>query len=287
MSVFVLMSLGAGWAFVGRSDALLANAAHEAEARRSAEAASHEKTRFIARMHHELRTPLNAIIGYSEMLRENASDSGRHSDVADLDRVLNAARLQLMMMHDLLAFSELQDGDVRPAVSLCNAAAVAQDAAASVRQAAAARGNVVITDLDRSLEAVRTDPKRLGQCLSQLLSNAAKFTQNGDIEVVGRRKRDATGDWLEFEVRDTGIGIAPEKLARIFEPFTQGDESSTRVHDGTGLGLAIASRYARLLGGDISVKSELGRGSTFTLRVRADLAVTSDHATREQLAAAS
>jgi signal transduction histidine kinase len=190
--------------------------------------------------------------------------------------VLNAARLQLMMMHDLLAFSELQDGDVKPVVSLCNAAAVAQDAVAAAREAAAARRSIITTDLDRSLEVVRTDAKRLGQCLAQLLSNAVKFTENGEIEVSGQRVRDMSGDWIELKVRDTGIGIPRAQFARVFEPFAQGDESATRTRDGTGLGLAIVSRYAAILGGGVCVESEVGRGSTFTLRVRADLSETAE-----------
>src|SRR5690606_7958123 len=127
----------------------------------------------------------------------------------------------------------------------------------------AARGNIVTTNLDRSLEVVVTDPDRLGQCLSHLLSNAVKFTENGDIEVRGRRVRDRQGDWIELEVCDTGQGVHPDQAERIFEPFAQVDESATRAHDGAGVGLAIVSRNAQLLGGGVSVKSELGRGSSF------------------------
>jgi signal transduction histidine kinase len=271
-SMFLLMSLGAGGAFVARSDDLIAKAASEAAARRSAEAASNAKTRFIANMHHELRTPLNAIIGYSELLRESAGDDGRDEDAADLERVLAAARLQLMMMNDLLAFSELQDGAVEPVVSTFDAAAVAREAAEAVRASAQSRGNSVALRLGAGLEAVRSDPDRLRQCLWQLLSNAAKFTQNGAVELRGRRERAADADWIVFDVQDTGVGIAREQLSSIFEPFTQADSSATRRSDGAGIGLAIARRFARLLGGDVSVESALGLGSTFTLRVRADLA---------------
>jgi signal transduction histidine kinase len=152
---------------------------------------------------------------------------------------------------------------------------------------AAARGNALAVSLGPGLEAVCTDPKRLAQCLSQLLSNAAKFTENGSIELCGRRERDGDGDWLVFEVRDTGIGIAPGHLKSIFDPFTQADESATRRSDGTGLGLAIVSRYAHLLGGDVSVQSSPGQGSTFTLRVRADLAEAEEDGARSQPALAA
>jgi signal transduction histidine kinase len=270
ISMFMLVALAAGGAFVGRSDALIAKAAEEAAARRSAEAASTAKSRFIANMHHELRTPLNAIIGYTEMMREDAAAQRREADVADLDRVLAAARLQLMMMSDLLAFSALQDDRAEIEVLEFDARALAQEAAEALRAGVESNGNALRLDL-ADLGRARTDPEKLRHCLEHLITNAGKFTHDGVITLRARRECDGDADWLAFAVMDTGVGIAPERQARIFEPFTQGDESDTRGFGGAGIGLAITARLARLIGGGVSVESAPGRGSTFTLRVRADL----------------
>jgi signal transduction histidine kinase len=271
-SLFLLSALAAGAAFVSRSDALIAKAAKEASARLSAEAASHAKSRFIANMHHELRTPLNAIIGYTEMLHETAVEEGRNDDIADLERVLAAARLQLIMMSDLLAFSELQDGRSEIHYGICDVAALARDAAESVREAIEANGNTLTLDMGDHLADVRTDPAKLRHCLEHLLANAGKFTRHGEVRLTLRRERGGQRDWLVAAVADTGIGIPSDRIAYIFEPFAQADDSDTRGFDGAGIGLAITSRYARLLGGAVTVESTPGRGSVFTLRVRTDLA---------------
>lgn len=263
-SLSLLLALGAGAAFVGRSDKLIAQAGEDAAARRTAEAANSAKSRFIASMHHELRTPLNAIIGYSEMLRESASDTGRAADAADLDRVLAAARLQLMMIGDLLAFSELQDGRLELELHDFEPAAVARETAAALRVGVESNGNELRLDIGELGDA-RGDPAKLRHCLEHLLSNAGKFTRNGVVTLRGRRERND----LYFTVADTGVGIAPEQQRAIFEPFAQAEAQTTR--GGAGLGLAITSRIARMLGGALTVESAAGRGSAFTLRVRADL----------------
>jgi signal transduction histidine kinase len=271
-SMFLLSALAAGAAFVSRSDALIAKAADEAAARRSAEASSNAKSRFIANMHHELRTPLNAIIGYSEMLLETAVGEGRAADADDLERVLAAARLQLIMMSDLLAFSELQDGHSELHCCACDAAALVRDTAEALRSVVEANGNALSLDLDGDLASVRTDPSKLRHCLEHLLTNAGKFTRNGKVRVSARRERNAGRDWLSITVEDTGVGIPAEQIAAIFEPFSQADDSATRSFDGAGIGLAITARCARLLGGAVSVESAPGHGSVFTLRVPTDLA---------------
>jgi signal transduction histidine kinase len=270
ISLFLFLALGAGAAFVGRSDRLIASAAAEADARRSAEAASFAKSRFIANMHHELRTPLNAIIGYSEMLRESAAEEGRNADVADLDRVLAAAHLQLMMMGDLLAFSDLQDGRSELKVRSFDASAAARETAEALRAEIEANGNTLVLNVSESL-LVRNDDGKFRHCLDHLLSNAAKFTRNGQVRLALRRDRNERGEWLVADVEDTGVGIPKERIAAIFEPFTQADESTTREYEGAGVGLAITSRLARVMGGAATVQSAPGRGSVFTLRIRADL----------------
>lgn len=261
-SMFLLIALAAGGAFVGRSDKLIAQAAEEAAGRRTAEAANSAKSRFIANMHHELRTPLNAIIGYSEILRENAVDARREADIADLDRVLAAAQLQLMMIGDLLAFSELQDGRLQLELHDFDPAAVARETAASLRVSVEANANTLTLDIP-DLGSARSDPAKLRHCLEHLLSNAGKFTRDGVVMLRVRRE----GEALVFTVHDTGVGIAPERQRAIFEPFTDAGPE----HGGAGLGLAITARIARLLDGAVSVESAPGKGSTFTLRVRADL----------------
>ncbi|HYD87794.1 MAG TPA: HAMP domain-containing sensor histidine kinase [Vitreimonas sp.] len=273
--LMMLIALGAGGAFIGRSDKLIAKATEEAAARRSAEASSLAKSRFIANMHHELRTPLNAIIGYSELLRENALEEARAADVADIDRVLAAARQQLMMIADLLAFSELQDDRLQLETKLFDAALLARETANAFRPAVEANHNTLAIDIAAPLGDAHTDPAKLRHCLEHLLSNAAKFTRDGAVTLRARRERSLRGDWLIFTVEDTGVGIAPDRLGAIFEPLTQGDDSATRAADGAGMGLAIIARIARLLGGTVSVESTPGQGAAFTLRVRADM---SDHA---------
>lgn len=270
-SVFLVLGLAAGAAFVSRSDLLIAKAAEEASARQSAEASSHAKSRFIANMHHELRTPLNAIIGYTEMMREAAIDEGRREDVADLDRVLAAASLQLMMMSDLLAFAELQDGRSHLEPNVFDASLLLRETVEAMRNGVEANGNTLVLALGPELSPVHSDAGKLRHCVEHLLTNAGKFTRNGQVVVSATREHSARGDWLVVAVQDNGVGIPSERISAIFEPFTQIDDSMTRAADGAGVGLAIASRTARLLGGALSVESTPGRGSTFTLRVRADL----------------
>jgi signal transduction histidine kinase len=266
-SLSLLISLGAGAAFVGRSDKLIAQASEEAAGRRTAEAANSAKSRFIANMHHELRTPLNAIIGYSELLRETALEHQRAADAADLDRVLAAARLQLMMIGDLLAFSELQDGRLELELHDFDPAALARETAAALRTGIEANANTLALDI-ADLGAARSDPAKLRHCLEHLLSNAGKFTRNGMVTLAARRERDD----LVFSVADTGVGIAPQRHGAIFEPFTE----QAHGRGGAGLGLAITARIARLLEGAVSVESAPGKGAVFTLRVRADLGAGAD-----------
>ena len=272
ISLFMLFGIGAGAAFVGRSDALIAQAAEQAAARKSAEASSFAKSRFIANMHHELRTPLNAIIGYTEMMREAAEEDGRRADIADLDRVLAAAHLQLTMMNDLLAFAELQDGRSQLEITEFDASLLLRETAEALRAGIETNGNTLIMAFGSNLAAIRSDAKKVRHCVEHLLSNAGKFTRDGQVVLRAACEREPSGDWLVISVQDNGAGIPPNRIKAIFEPFTQLDESMTRTADGAGVGLAISARTARLFGGNVSVESAPGCGSTFTLRVRADLA---------------
>src|SRR5690606_26406078 len=174
----------------------IAQAADEAAGRRAAETANSAKSRFIANMHHELRTPLNAVIGYSEMLRESAADAGRDADVADLDRILAAAHTQLMMITDLLAFSELQDNRLALELHDFDAGALARETAAAMRGAVEANGNTLAVHTGANLQGVRSDPAKLRHCLEHLLSNAGKFTRDGAVVLRVRRELSAGADWV-------------------------------------------------------------------------------------------
>ena len=237
-------------------------------ATRRAEEANAAKSRFIANMSHELRTPLNAIIGYSEILREMAQEEGRTRDIEDHDRVLRAAANLLKMINEVLDLSKIEAGRMELNAEPLHLPALVQGALDAVRPQADANGNRLVVNLDHaSFGEARSDGFKLQQCLVNLLANAAKFTRDGLIMLRARRD----GGFLVFEVQDTGIGIPAEKLGHLFRPFVQADASNTRKFDGTGLGLAITRKLAQLLGGDVSVESEPGRGATFRLVVAAEL----------------
>jgi PAS domain S-box-containing protein len=236
-----------------------------------ARAESAAKTNFLSSMSHELRTPLNAIIGYSEMMLEAAEDEARDGDVTDHNRVILAARHLLKLINELLDLSKIEAGRMEAEVREYIPGDVAAIAADTVRPTAETNGNRLVLELAENLGAARGDSFRLSQCLLNLLSNAAKFTENGVITLRGRREHSGGCDWLMFDVEDTGAGMTEDQLARLFTPFVQGGASVARTHGGTGLGLVITQRLARLLGGDIFVHSTPGKGSVFTLRLIADL----------------
>ncbi len=244
------------------------------EARRAAEEASLTKSQFLATMSHELRTPLNAIIGYGEMLMETAEEDGDAQSREDLARILGAAHRLLALINDVLDLSKIEAGAMEVASDDIDLDALVFEAVETVRPAAAANGTTISIET-YALGSAQTDGFKLSQCLLNLLSNAAKFTKDGQIKLIGRREQEAGGDWIVFDVIDTGIGIAPEAQARLFQPFVQADASTTRAFGGTGLGLAITRRLARMLGGDVTLVSAPGQGAAFTLRTPARIATES------------
>jgi CheY-like chemotaxis protein len=236
----------------------------ERDLRVRAEDASAAKTNFLANISHEIRTPMTAILGYAELLRDVGADPAERAEWIDTIR-RNGDHL-LAIINDLLDLSKIEAGRFEVELAPVSVPDVVRDVVKLMRVRAASQGialdHVVEDDLARTL--VRTDAVRIRQVLLNLVGNAVKFTERGGVEVrVGAR---AKGPRLELSVavRDTGCGIAPELLPRLFEPFTQSDASFTRRHGGTGLGLAISRRLASLLGGRIDVASEVGRGSVFT-----------------------
>jgi signal transduction histidine kinase len=216
-------------------------------------------------MSHELRTPLNAIIGYGEMLMENADERGDRQDRDDLGRIHGAAHRLLAMINDVLDLSKIEAGGAIVSADSVDLDAMVAETVATVQPAAAANGSSISVESHPGLGVAETDGFKLSQCLLNLMSNAAKFTKDGQIKLVAQRD----DNWVTFHVIDTGIGISPEAQTRLFQPFVQADATTTRAYGGTGLGLAITRRLARLLGGDVTLKSTVGQGSAFTLRVPA------------------
>jgi signal transduction histidine kinase len=233
--------------------------------RDAANKANATKSRFLANMSHELRTPLNAIVGYSEMLKEDADADGRVGDAKDHDRIIAAASTLLRLINDLLDISKAEAGRIVLKVDDFAVSDLIEHVVGTVDHLARAKANHIVVDLAPDIGCARSDEFRLAQCLINLLSNAAKFTEQGEIRLSARRE----GDYLVFAVADTGIGMSAEQMAKIFKPFVQADDTVTRTHGGTGLGLAITRELAQLLGGDIRVESTPGQGSVFTLRVAA------------------
>ncbi|GJE09145.1 MHYT domain-containing protein [Methylobacterium longum] len=241
------------------------------EARDEAEEHSRAKSRFLANMSHELRTPLSAVIGYSEMLEEEAEELGQDSLLKDLGKIKSNAQHLLGLINDVLDLSKVEAEKMELYPEDIDVAEFVRDAAGTVDALVAKKGNTLVVEVAEDVGRARTDAVKLRQCLFNLLSNAAKFTEAGTIALGVGREADVGGNWLRFTVEDTGIGMSPEQVGRLFERFTQADESTTRNYGGTGLGLALSRALAQLLGGDITVTSVEGRGTCFALVVPATL----------------
>jgi GAF domain-containing protein/CheY-like chemotaxis protein len=238
---------------------------------RELEVASRHKSQFLANMSHELRTPLNAIIGVTEMLLEDAQAAAQPDQIEAHERILRAGRHLLALINDILDLSKIEAGKLELSLESVALAPLVEDVVSTIRQLASKNGNQVVVECPAEVGAIRADPTRLRQALLNLASNASKFTERGLIRIDVRRQPDAgSRDWVTMSVSDTGIGMTADQMARLFEEFTQADASTTRKYGGTGLGLAISRRLCRLMGGDITVASSPGQGSTFTIRLPAD-----------------
>ncbi len=236
-------------------------------AKEAAEAANRAKSAFLANMSHELRTPLSAVIGYSEMLEEEMADLNEPHLVSDLKKIESNARHLLSLINDVLDLSKIEANRMTSYAEDFDVAKLAQEAAATVDSLVKRKDNLLELKLGEDLGAMHTDVVKVRQCLFNLISNAAKFTDHGRITLSIRRDARPEGDWMEFQVADTGIGMTPEQLGRLFQRFAQADESTTRNFGGTGLGLALTRAFCRVLGGDVSVESQLGEGTAFTMRL--------------------
>jgi PAS domain S-box-containing protein len=235
-------------------------------AKTAAEEASRSKSQFLANMSHELRTPLNAIIGYSELMREEAEDLGQESFIRDLKKVESAGRHLLELINGVLDIAKIEAGKMETHAETFDVGSMLNDVASTIAPVVEKNGNQFEIVCGPGLGSMCTDLTKIRQSLFNLLGNAGKFTHQGVIRMEANRISQNGNEWILFQISDTGVGMTPQQSAKIFEAFTQADASTTRKFGGTGLGLAITREFSRILGGDITVSSVLGKGSTFSMR---------------------
>jgi PAS domain S-box-containing protein len=236
------------------------------ETRRAAEDANAAKSRFLASMSHELRTPLNAILGYSEMMQEDAEEAGHSALIPDLQRVQAAGRHLLNLINEVLDLSKIEAGKMELYLETVDIGKLMNDVATTVEPLVQRNTNRLEVIHRNQPGTILTDATRVRQVLLNLLSNASKFTDKGVVTLESER----TGDSMIFRVRDTGVGMTPEQLGRLFEAFTQAEASTSSKYGGTGLGLALSRKFCQLMGGDVTVTSEVDKGSCFTATIPLD-----------------
>ena len=256
--------------YIGTTRDITVQLQMEAEVNRAREdaiAANAAKSAFLANMSHELRTPMNAIIGYSEMLAEDAEDDGQEERLADLNKITAAGKHLLSLINDVLDLSKIEAGKMELFIETFNFSDLASEVADTAQTLVKTNGNMLAVEIGEGLDSLDGDLTKTRQMLFNLISNAAKFTENGTITLAGEKYEDRGSDWVRFSVSDTGIGIPADKIEKIFQEFSQADETTTRNYGGTGLGLSLTRRFAQMMGGDIRVESKEGSGSSFTIEI--------------------
>ncbi len=237
------------------------------QAMEAAKAANLAKSAFLANMSHELRTPMNAIIGYSEMLIEDAEDEGNQGAADDLKKIHSAGSHLLSLINDVLDLAKIEAGKTTLFLETFDVPTMVGEVVATVDTLVKKNGNRLHLQIDTAITEMHADVTKVRQALFNLLSNAAKFTHQGVVSLVVQREQKGGVDWVCLSVSDSGIGIPAEKIEHVFDEFTQADETTTRDYGGTGLGLPISRRFCHMMGGDITVESVMGEGSTFTIRL--------------------
>ncbi len=233
----------------------------------AAESASQAKSGFLANMSHELRTPMNAIIGYSEMLMEDAEDDGNEEAAEDLKKIHSAGTHLLSLINDVLDLAKIEAGRMDILLEDFDIGEMVTSVVTTIDTLVKKNANRLMVDVEDGIGEMRADVTKVRQGLFNLLSNAAKFTHEGEIGLTVASERDDDGEWIRMAVSDSGIGIPEEKIDHVFDEFSQADETTTRDYGGTGLGLPISRRFCQMMGGDITVTSVVGEGSTFTIRL--------------------
>ena len=256
------------------------------EAKEHAETANLSRSIFLAKMSHEFRTPLNAVIGYSELLLENGHDAGvSQQKLQDLERINTAGRHLLALVTDVLDLSRIESNTVDLSIETFSVSQFVEELAGTAQPLMDQNQNRFVVRAAAELGPITTDQTKLRQVLLNLLSNAAKFTDQGDVTLSVGRSVTSGGDWIEFKVEDTGVGISTQDMSKLFKNFAQVSASTAATFGGSGLGLAVSQKLCALMGGGITASSEVGRGSTFLVRLPAILSAEDSRAPEHQAAA--
>ncbi len=242
-------------------------------AKEMAESANRAKSSFLANMSHELRTPMNAIIGYSEMLIEDAQDLEQTETVNDLEKIRSAGKHLLGLINDILDLSKIEAGKMTLHLESFPVVNTIREVADTIQPLVQKNANHLELHCAPDLGSMKADMTKVRQTLFNLLSNASKFTEKGMLTLHALREETNGEAWIIFRVRDTGIGMTEEQIGRLFQEFSQAETSTMRRFGGTGLGLAISRKFCRMMGGDITVESQLGCGSEFTVRLPSEVTV--------------